>query len=73
MNNNKDSDNQIQYLPIGMCLGLSIGMAIGSAMDNISIGMCMGLSIGVGIGSLLDAKKRKEAEDDSQNSDDKTE
>ena len=54
----KDSDNQIQYMPIGMCLGLSVGMAIGAAMDNIPIGMCMGLGIGLCFGSALDNAKQ---------------
>lgn len=59
----KENNDQTYYLPIGMCLGMSIGVAIGSAMDNLAIGMCMGLSIGVCIGALLDSKKRKESEE----------
>ena len=59
----KDNGNQIQYMPIGMCLGLSIGMAIGAAMDNISVGMCMGLGIGVCFGSALDAANRAKNQD----------
>ena len=43
-----------------MCLGLSIGLAIGAGIGNIPIGMCFGMSIGVGIGALLDAKNRKD-------------
>ena len=65
--NKKDSGKQIPYMPIGMCLGLSIGMAIGSAMDNISIGMCFGLGIGMCFGSALDAANRaknQKAKDD---------
>jgi hypothetical protein len=65
----KDSDNQIQYMPIGMCLGLSVGMAIGAAMDNIPVGMCMGLGIGLCFGSALDnAKQTKndKTEDDAK-------
>ena len=56
------NDDKIQYLPIGMCLGLSIGMAIGAAMDNISVGMCLGMGIGVCFGAALDAANRKKAE-----------
>lgn len=58
----KDSENQMQYMPIGMCLGLSVGMAIGAAMDNISIGMCMGLGIGMCFGSAIDAANRAKNE-----------
>ena len=62
MKNQQEAENQTHYLPIGMCLGMSIGTAIGVATDNLATGMCIGLSIGVGIGALLDSKKRKEAE-----------
>ena len=62
MKNRQEAENQTHYLPIGMCLGMSIGVAIGSAMDNLAIGMCVGMSFGVCIGALLDSKKRKEAE-----------
>ena len=59
----KDKDNQIQYMPIGMCLGLSIGMAVGAAMDNISVGMCMGLGIGLCFGSSLDNAKQAKSKE----------
>ena len=59
MSNQKKSENQIQYLPICMCLGMSIGSAIGVATDNLSLFMCIGMSIGVGLGAVIDAKNRK--------------
>ena len=66
MKNSKDSENKTQYMPIFMCIGISIGMAIGAAFDNISVGMCLGLGIGVCLGSALDAKKRKESDNVSE-------
>ena len=64
----KDSENKVQYLPIGMCLGLSIGMAIGASMDNIPIGMCFGMGIGMCFGSAMDnAKRAKEEKPEEQN------
>ena len=57
-NPSKNTD-QPHYLSIFMCLGLSIGLAIGAGIGNIPIGMCFGMSISVGIGALLD-KKRKD-------------
>jgi hypothetical protein len=45
-----------------MCLGLSIGTAIGAAIGNIPIGMCMGLGIGVCFGSVLDHANRAKKE-----------
>ena len=58
----KKPENKTMYLPIFMCMGSSIGMAIGVAMGNIGIGMCMGVAIGVGVGSAIDNMNRnKEA------------
>jgi len=54
----KSSDG-IQYMPIGMCLGLSVGVAIGAAFHNIGIGMCLGLGIGMCLGVIIDANKNK--------------
>ena len=69
MKDNKDSENKMQYLPIGMCIGISIGTAIGAATDNIGVGMCLGMSFGVCIGSLLDAQNRKEKNDTTEEDD----
>lgn len=64
MANEKDTQNKVQYLPIFMCLGLSVGMAIGAAIGNTSIGMCMGIAAGVGIGALIDAKHRNDGNEE---------
>ena len=57
----KIPDDQMQYMPIGMCLGLSIGVAIGAGMGIIPLGMCLGLSIGMCIGVAIDnANKAKQ-------------
>ncbi len=53
------ASNSIQYMPIGMCLGLSVGMAIGAAFDSIGIGMCLGVGIGMSLGVIIDANKNK--------------
>lgn len=50
--NKNDKKYKVQYLPIGMCLGLSIGAALG----NISMGICIGLAIGAGIDFLHNKK-----------------
>ena len=55
----KNNEDNTKYMPIGMCMGISIGTAIGAAMDNIPICMAVGLSLGMCIGSLIDAKNRK--------------
>lgn len=39
--------SQVMWMPICMCLGLCIGMSLGSLVfDNMSIGMCIGISLG---------------------------
>ena len=70
MKDNKKSDNQTHYMPIGMCMGISIGTAIGVATDNLSIYMPIGLSIGMCIGVIFDAQNRKKSKDDSEDSKD---
>ena len=59
MKNKKESENQIQYMPIYMSIGISIGVAIGAATNNIPICMCLGMGIGVALGAALDAANRK--------------
>lgn len=55
----QESENQTHYMPIGMCLGMSVGTALGAATDNLALYMCIGLSVGMCIGVLIDAKNRK--------------
>ena len=63
MNDKRDNKDKMSFLPFGMCIGLSIGTAIGAALDNISLYMCIGLSIGVGIGALIDSRNQKKNSD----------
>ena len=64
MNNKKEQKDNTQYLPIFMSIGLSVGVAIGAATNNIPICMSIGLCIGVGIGTALDGQKRKKDKDE---------
>lgn len=66
----KDNENRTQYMPIGMCMGISIGTAIGAAMDNIPVCMAVGLSLGMCIGSFIDARNQKTEKDKSQTGED---
>ena len=69
MKNDKDDGSNIQYLPIFMCIGLSVGMAIGASLDRISIGMCIGMAIGVAVGALFDSNNRKSYDNTVQDDD----
>jgi len=66
MDNQKKAEDKESHLPIFMSLGMSVGLAIGAAMDNIPIGMCIGLGAGVGIGALLDSMSCKASDADEQ-------
>ena len=66
----KDNENNTKYMPIGMCMGISIGTAIGAAVDNIPVCMAVGLSLGMCIGSFIDAKNQKAEKDKSQTGED---
>lgn len=62
----QESENQTHYMPIGMCLGMSVGTALGAATDNLALYMCIGLSVGMCIGVLIDAKNRKASQKDEE-------
>lgn len=66
----KNNEDNTKYMPIGMCMGISIGTAIGAAMDNIPVCMAVGLSLGMCIGSFIDAKNQKAEKDKSQTDED---
>ena len=66
MEKKKDPENEIQPLPFCMCIGLSVGTALGAGLHNIPIGMCIGLCAGLCIGGLLDAKARKESKESEE-------
>ena len=39
------------YMPIGMCIGIGIGMCFGNAIfDNLAIGMSFGVGVGLSLG-----------------------
>ena len=35
------------FNPIGLCLGMGVGLCFGAAMDNIALGMCIGMGVGL--------------------------
>ena len=67
MDNKNNNENTTHYLPLGMCIGLSIGVGIGAATNNIPTWMCMGLGIGMCFGSVIDMKNREKEAERGQN------
>ena len=53
----KEDENY--WLPIGMCLGISIGTAIGAATNNMGLWIPLGLSIGLCLGLLFSGSEDK--------------
>ena len=60
MSDQKKPENKTPVMPFCMCIGLSIGTAIGAGAGNIPLWMCVGLSVGMCLGVALDARKKNE-------------
>lgn len=71
-NNKTPATDSVQYLPLGMCMGVAIGTVTGAAVGNIPLGMSLGLSIGLGLGTCIDAmiKGKKNAVDPEEKQND---
>ena len=48
------------YMVIGLCLGI----AFGTALDNLPWGRAIGVAIGAGIDSSRSSKRKKDKEDE---------
>lgn len=50
----------IMYMAIGLCLGV----AFGTALDNLPLGIAIGVAVGAGIDSSRSSKRKKDKEDE---------
>ena len=57
-NQKSKSENYEYYLPLGMTIGISTGMVIGSSTNNMPLCISIGLTVGVCIGLILANIKR---------------
>ena len=64
MNHENNKGSGTSALPLGMCLGLSVGTAIGAATKNIGLWMPLGISFGMCLSLLLGHKKSGDDTDD---------
>ena len=51
-------DDVSTWVPIMMCLGMSVGMCFGSSLNSIPMGMSIGLCFGLLLGTAMDAGKK---------------
>ena len=35
------------FNPIGLCMGLGVGLCFGTAMGSLALGLCMGMGVGL--------------------------
>lgn len=35
------------FNPMGLCIGLGVGLCFGTAMDNMGLGICLGMGVGL--------------------------
>jgi len=60
------------FNPIGLCMGMGVGLCFGVAMDNMALGLCMGMGVGLCFSVALgqhthsDDKKDGESGEDEQ-------
>ena len=40
-------NQQTGFNPIGLCIGMGIGLCFGTAMGNMALGICMGMGVGL--------------------------
>lgn len=53
----KKSEGNGNYMVLGMCLGVALGMFYGQLVfNNMAIGMCLGASFGMSIGMIFKKK-----------------
>lgn len=55
--NKQNEQKSGSFNPIGMCIGLGIGLCFGAALDNMGLGLCLGMSIGLCFCVALGHKK----------------
>lgn len=50
------------FNPIGLCIGLGVGLCFGTAMDNMGLGICLGMGVGLCYSVALGASRCKPQE-----------
>ena len=59
------------FNPIGLCLGMGVGLCFGVAMDNVALGMCMGMGVGLCFSVALGQHTSSDDKQDKKSGEDK--
>ena len=60
------SDDTGSSTAVAMCIGISVGVALGAATHNFGLWIPVGTSIGATVGALLDVFRGKDEKDDDE-------
>ena len=60
------SDDKGDLLAIAMCIGISVGVALGAATHNYGLWIPVGTSIGATVGAVLDVFRKDDDDDDDE-------
>lgn len=52
-----DAKSNQTMMGAGIAIGAGMGIALGSAMDNVGAGLAIGMAVGIAIGSGMQRKK----------------
>ena len=59
------------FNPIGLCMGLGIGLCFGTAMSNMGAGICLGMGVGLCFSVALGQRKDADDKTDDGSGEDK--
>ena len=69
MTDQKKNQSGGSFNPIGLCIGLGVGLCFGTAMDNMGLGICLGLGVGLCYSVALGASRCKPQEKPDEDAD----
>lgn len=59
------------FNPIGLCLGVGVGLCFGVAMNNMALGLCMGMGVGLCFSVALGQHAHSDEKQDEKSGEDK--
>lgn len=59
------------FNPIGLCMGMGVGLCFGVAMDNMALGLCLGMGVGLCYGVALGHRSAPKDKQDKESGEEK--